>query len=101
MHKMNIHCIQYIVNYATKKPFPYYMVLLFFQPKSMYGILNMAFVGEISQTQWFWALQASKIVFWRIWALETIVYNLKSIANFGNLNVFCYINEIFLVADIW
>ena len=30
-------------------------------------------------------------------ALETIVYNLKSIENFGNLNVFCYINEIYLV----
>ena len=28
------------------------------------------------------------IVFWRIWALETIVNNLKSVANFGNLNVF-------------
>ena len=28
------------------------------------------------------------IVFWRIWALETIVNNLKSIANFGNLNVY-------------
>ena len=28
------------------------------------------------------------IVFWQIWALETIVNNLKSIANFGNLNVF-------------
>ena len=27
-------------------------------------------------------------VFWRIGALETIVYNLKSIANFGNLDVF-------------
>ena len=28
------------------------------------------------------------IVFWQIWALETTVNNLKSIANFGNLNVF-------------
>ena len=28
------------------------------------------------------------IVFCRIWALETIISNLKSIANFGNLNVF-------------
>ena len=29
------------------------------------------------------------IVFWRIWALEMIVNNLKSITNFGNLYVFC------------
>ena len=28
------------------------------------------------------------IVFWQIWALEAIVHNLKSIANFGNPNVF-------------
>ena len=41
------------------------------------------------------------IVFWQIGALTTIVYNLKTIANFGNLNVFCYINEIYWVADIW
>ena len=41
------------------------------------------------------------VVFWRIWALETIVNNLKSIANFGNLNVFSNINEIYLVADFW
>ena len=31
----------------------------------------------------------------QIWALETIVNNPKSIANFGNLN------EIYLVADFW
>ena len=41
------------------------------------------------------------ILFWRIWALETIFHNLKSIANLGNLKVFFYINEIYLVADIW
>ena len=28
------------------------------------------------------------IIFWRIWALETIVNNLKPIANFRYLNVF-------------
>ena len=28
------------------------------------------------------------IVFWRIWALETVVNNLKSLTNFGNLDVF-------------
>ena len=39
------------------------------------------------------------IVFLRLWALETIVNNLKSIANFGNLTFFSYINEIYLVAD--
>jgi len=34
--------------------------------------------------------------------VETSVYNLKSIANFGNLNViFWDINEIYWVADIW
>ena len=41
------------------------------------------------------------IVFWLIWALETIVNNLKSIANFGNLIFFSYINEIYSVADFW
>ena len=44
---------------------------------------------------------AKQRLFWQIGGLETIVYNLKSIANFGNLNVFCYINEIYWVADIW
>ena len=32
------------------------------------------------------------IVFWQIGALEMIVHNLKSIANFGNLNVFFFIS---------
>ena len=43
----------------------------------------------------------AQLVFWRISALETIVNNLKSTTNFGNLNVFSYINEIYLVADFW
>ena len=28
------------------------------------------------------------IIFWQIWVLETIIHYVKSIANFGNLNVF-------------
>ena len=40
------------------------------------------------------------IMFWWIGALETIVYDLKSITNFGNLWGF-YINDIYLVAEIW
>ena len=34
-------------------------------------------------------------VFWQIGTLETIVNNLKSIANFGNLNVFFLISMKF------
>ena len=45
--------------------------------------------------------QYTTIVFWQKGALETIVYKLKSIANLGNLIFFCYINEIYWVADIW
>ena len=41
------------------------------------------------------------IVFWQIGPLETIFYDVKSIANFRNLKVFWYISEISLVADFW
>ena len=40
-------------------------------------------------------------VFWWIGALEKIVYNQRSIANFGNLNVFLLYQLNLLGGDIW